>query len=403
MKVIFLFLLLATNSFSSTVFEEKIYEQFKLSLLQHGNNEIQGFQLTTFEQKLLIDALEDLMSEEQSERITKKLSSIKSFSFNNVEKIRIEILRLETRSQNSIEKLALVELLNELKKPEIDKRLIYILAAHKNVLAKAGHWDILQLAKKHAGFNDFNVPSDDVTSDIVTDLFYNTPDVTSYMGGEYKKSVKIFMFCRRNRLYPCLMVMKDINGNEVRMNDGSIWTNPSLASARTGFPSHQRNGNTPAGIFTIDSVMPVADQQLSYGKFRRMILNFIPSSEDEKLIKSLLPPSSWSHSWWKPTLMARDIGRNLFRIHGSGKINDDPAATYFPFMQTLGCIAQRENTYNGTTYKDQRALLDTIMINMDLIPMYDNEPSVKGILYVLELNDKNSAVSMNDLKEYGIR
>src|SRR5690606_14102858 len=103
-----------------------------------------------------------------------------------------------------------------------------------------------------------------------------------------------------------------------------IWTNPALASSARGIPSYSRNGNTPAGILTIDSVMPSADQQLSFGKFRRMILNFIPKSKNEVLTKKLLPESSHQNGWWKPAVVARDVGRNLLRIHGTGKINKDP-------------------------------------------------------------------------------
>lgn len=198
------------------------------------------------------------------------------------------------------------------------------------------------------------------------------------------------------------MVMRNIHGEVVRNADGTIWTHASLASSAKGLPSYTRNGNTPAGIMTIDSVMPVADQQLSFGKFRRMMLNFIPKSKNEVLLKSLMPTSSHDQEWWKTTITARDMGRNLFRIHGTGKINQDPTTPYYPFMRTSGCIAQRENTYNGVTYKDQRDLLDAIMVAMDLQPTYENELKVKGILYLVEIDDKNEAVSAEDLALRGI-
>jgi len=189
----------------------------------------------------------------------------------------------------------------------------------------------------------------------------------------------------------------------VRNADGSIWTHPLLASAKTGLPSYQRNGNTPAGIFTIDSVMPVADQQLSYGKFRRMMLNFVPKSSNEVLLKSLIPKSSWSHDWWSASPVARDIGRNLFRIHGTGKMNTEPNSPYFPFVRTSGCIANKENTYEGVTFTNQRLLLDKIMTAMELQPTYANEPKIKGFLYIVELEDKSEPVSKKDLEEFGIR
>ena len=69
---------------------------------------------------------------------------------------------------------------------------------------------------------------------------------------------------------------------------------------------------------------------------------------------------------------------------------------------TVLCIAQRENTYDGVTYNDQRVILDKIMSAMDLVPSYENEPNVKGILYFIEIDDKNADVSLDDLALRGI-
>jgi hypothetical protein len=133
-----------------------------------------------------------------------------------------------------------------------------------------------------------------------------------------------------------------------------------------------------------------------------MILNFIPKSKNEVLMKSLLPASSQVSDWWKPTTVARDIGRNLLRIHGTGKINTDKNTPYYPFMRTSGCIASRENTYDGVTFTDQRELLDMMMKAMDLAPSFENETSIKGILYLVEIDDLNEPVTLNDLALRGI-
>ena len=133
-----------------------------------------------------------------------------------------------------------------------------------------------------------------------------------------------------------------------------------------------------------------------------MILNFIPKSRDEVLTKALLPLSSHDSDWWKPAVVSRDIGRNLLRIHGTGKINVDKETPYYPFMRTSGCIAQRENTYEGVTFKDQRNLLDSIMTAMDLELNYSNETHVKGILYLVDIDDENAPVTLHDLAIKGI-
>ncbi len=405
-QFLFLLILVSTGAFAqSAIQEEIIYQNFKTDIESGVAEKSNSLRIGAADQKLFVDALWDSLEERATSTNLSNLKRVNTFHYSLVERLRLAILKLKYKEASKLDTELITELKNELKKPSVELKIIYILAAHQELLMKAGHKYLIKLAKLHDNYSDIAQETEDeseIMAEVVTDLFFNTPDVTTYMGGEYLKSVKIFMFCRQNRLYPCLMVMKDVNDKEVRNSDGTIWSNGALASARTGLPSFQRNGNTPAGIFTIDSVMPEADQQLAYGKFRRMILNFVPKSEDETLIKLLLPKSSWDSTWWKATTVARDIGRNLFRIHGSGRMNTDSTTPYFPFMRTLGCISQRENTYSGVTYKDQRNLLDSIMKSMELAPSYENEPKIKGILYVLELNDKSSPVTLNDLKDYGI-
>lgn len=408
MKQWSLFALLFTTtlwgaSYQDQVLEETLYQDFKESLVSKDKHKMK-FGFSSLEQSLFVDALWDLADEGRLE-VLNRISDDKTFYFDLMERLRIGILRIKYKRAETLP----VELVNELSlvlnRPDVDIKIIYTLAAYETDLVNAGHTDLIALAKNHSSYFDIaedEVKKKEITDDIVADLFNNSPDVTSYMNGEYVKSVKIFMFCRENRLYPCLMVMRDIHGEVVRNDDGTIWSNPALASSARGLPSYTRNGNTPAGIMTIDSVMPVADQQLSFGKFRRMMLNFIPKSNSEVLSKALLPASSHNNGWWKPASVARDAGRNLFRIHGTGKTNNDPTTPYYPFMRTSGCIAQRENTYGSVTYKDQRELLDDIMRAMDMVPQYDNEVKVKGIIYIMDLDDQNGAVTVEELALRGI-
>lgn len=392
------------NPNKKDVLEETVYQELKDSILKNKSAAGMKMALTRYEQKLFVDAVWDL-ADDGIENAVDVLSDANTLLYEVSEKLRVGILRIKYKRATVLPEALNLELMNLLSQPQVEKKLVYLLAAYEEDLMKAGHNQLIELAKMHPEY--FDVANDqerknDITEDMVADLFYNTPDTTTYMNGEYVKSVKIFKFCRENRLYPCLMVMRDIHGEVVRNADGTIWTHKSLASSKQGLPSYVRNGNTPTGILTIDSVMPVADQNISFGKFRRMILNFVPKSKDEALHKALLPKSSWSEDWWKPAVTARDIGRGLFRIHGTGKLNPDPAVPYYPFMRTSGCIAQRENTYDGIEYRDQRVLLDTILKAMDLEPSYENEVKVKGILYLVELDDKNAAVEAEDLALRGI-
>lgn len=394
----------ALSATTQAVLEETLYFDFQKVILDKNLSQKSRNGFSSFEQGLFVDALWDLAEENSPEAID-ALDKIQTFHYNLYEKLRIGILRLKYNRAAVLPVELVSELENALREPKAELRLIYTIAAYETELSNAGHTDLVSAAKTHPEFQHVAVDAErrkELTTDVVADIFHRNPDVTTYMNGEYVKSVKLFMFCRSNRLYPCLMTMKDAHGEVVRNADGSLWTHKALASSKQGLPSYTRNGNTPAGIFTIDSVMPYADQQTSYGKNRRMILNFVPKSKNEVLLRSLLPETSQEEDWWKATVTARDVGRNLFRIHGTLKINEDASVPYYPFMRTSGCIAQRENTYEGITYNDQRVLLDKIMTALDLEPTFANEPKVKGILYLVEIDDTDEVVTEDALRSFGI-
>lgn len=247
----------------------------------------------------------------------------------------------------------------------------------------------------YANENFVPVPIDPNRAQIAHDLVTQNPPIDKYGDGEYRKGLRLYMFCRDDRHYACLMVMRNSQGALVKKGN-SYWTHKSLGFSRLEKKFDQVNGNTPAGVFLIDGVMPHTDQQQLFGKFRRLILNFPERSADEEQYKTLLPASSHKASWWKESVIARNMGRGLFRIHGT--LRQSPkGAPYFPFFGTGGCVAQRENTYNRVTYMDQRHLLDDLMKNLDLDAIYANEVHIKGLLYVINLDSAKKAVELNDL------
>ena len=240
------------------------------------------------------------------------------------------------------------------------------------------------------------------TKEEIDDLFNKTPDYANYNNGEYKDTLKLFLFCRHDRHYPCLFVLKDIFDNPVRLDDGSLWSLPGLAHSRRELPYNVTNGYTPSGVHRMDSVMPEANRQQAFGKYRRVILDWVPNSSEEAFSKEFLPLSAQDKSWWKEASIARDIGRKWLRIHGTGNRNTDPTSKFYPHFATSGCISTREMKYDEVDYNDQRIILDTLMSAMQLAPIYTNEVKIKGILYVIELDDQKKAVKLEDLKEFGI-
>jgi hypothetical protein len=235
----------------------------------------------------------------------------------------------------------------------------------------------------------------------VHNLFFQKPALASFLGGRYDGSPRLFLFCRHHREYACVLVFKDKDEQPLR-EGGALWSQPAIAMSDGNIPYDERNGNTPMGVHLVDGVMPAADIPLYYGKFRRLILDFVSASTDEKEQKKLFPESSHASKWWREAVVARDIGRNLLRMHGTGSINPDSTTTFYPLLPTLGCVGQREGKYGKVDYTDQRALLDHWMKAAGLEPIFENEPKIRGLLYVIDIDNKAKPVKLADLKPYGI-
>jgi len=211
----------------------------------------------------------------------------------------------------------------------------------------------------------------------------------------------LYMFCRHNRNFKCLLALRDKDGRPVRTGS-SLWTQPSLGLSSRGLPFNERGGYTPQGVHVVNGVMPEANLPLLYGKYRRMILEFVSPSPGEAEHKKLLPEISYGSSWWKEAVIARDMGRTELRIHGTGERSADAAKPYYPFVPTIGCVAQRELKYGDITHNDQRLLLDRLMSAGGLSPIFANEVLIQALLYVVELDDRSGAVGLADLARVGI-
>ncbi len=353
------------------------------------------------EQLLLVDAIWDAQEEGKMD-VRDVLAAITSQAFPLSEQLRLAVIghRAGERSEHSALATAVLTAMQE------DKALATLVVSLQYDLHAMGLDELVDSARnlfpEETGWVAASERPVGDQTDLAIDLWNHEPDLSRYENGAYADGIKLYMFCRTNRLFACLLTLRGQNFERVLNADGSLWTQPSLASSSRGLPSYQRNGNTPAGIHHIDGVMPAADQQISFGKFRRLILDFVPTSANEAKTKSLLPTTSQEAGWWRPASVARDVGRSLFRIHGTGKTNELPTSSWFPFMRTSGCVAQRENTYNGIEYRDQRNLLDVLMKAQGLEVSYANEAKIKGFLFIIEINDEARAVTPADLKKMGI-
>ena len=133
--------------------------------------------------------------------------------------------------------------------------------------------------------------------------------------------------------------------------------------------------------------MPENNNHNEFGKFRRLILNFIKASNGEDDIKKMLPKSQYKKSWWAQSVVARELGRSLLRIHGTGTINKNPLTKYFPMIPSSGCLTTTESHLWGMVkINHQRSLLDTLMKAQGLESTYENESKIQGVLYVIDFD-----------------
>lgn len=330
----------------------------------------------------------------------------------------VETCVIECNVQNRLALLALDELVDEpayqnnianfLNSVDLKKFSGKDISQLDSISARLQHPAAEEIRKRIKEIQNFeepvfwNVPPKiPLTREQVKAIFTYRPPLGLFENGSYNKTLRLFMFCRISREYPCLMVLKDKNDLSVYYNH-VIWSQPALAFTKNEKPYYLNSGVTPQGVMLINGVMPFADQKESFGKFRRLILNFIESSKNEINYKTILPPGQEVLNWWKETSVARDAGRDLFRIHGTGVINYNPQLPFFPLTPTKGCISKRENSYNGVEYVDQQILLNEMMMAMGLSPVYQNEELIRGLLYVIEIDDIQAPVTLKDLARYGV-
>lgn len=204
----------------------------------------------------------------------------------------------------------------------------------------------------------------------------------------------VFAFLHKDRTRPGVLVVRKKNGEFFTKKNGDVWSIAILGLSSRELDFHHSNGCTPMGVYTLDSVMPEANNAFEFGKYRRLIVNFIPASEGESLLKQYLPEGHYRLQWWKQSVLGRELGRSLLRIHGTGRTNNNFFTPYYPFVPTSGCLATNEASVLGMKeYHDQRLLLDVLMEAMGLPPSYENESKIHGLLYVVEFDDSLSALS----------
>jgi hypothetical protein len=210
-------------------------------------------------------------------------------------------------------------------------------------------------------------------------------------------NLSIFTLFQKDRTKPGKLFIRRADGSFVHKTNGDLWSIKVLGISGRGLPFNHSNGTTPCGVYSIDSVMPEANNNYEFGKFRRLIVNFLATSTNEENIKQFLPLNHHRNNWWLPSVVARELGRSLLRIHGTGRVNKNPFSSYYPMIPSSGCLTVMENRAMGfRDVNEQRELLDTLMAALNLPATYENESKIHGLLYVIEFDGRYQTLEFKD-------
>lgn len=190
------------------------------------------------------------------------------------------------------------------------------------------------------------------------------------------KQLQLYVICSPNRDLLCQTVLKDREGEFVRLGDGQLWSVPLLLRSIHSMRWNFVRGQTPNGIYRIEGVVPQPDDEFfrAYGQFPLVNLyvpfeagarQFLPGKTGKftgtlKDYQALLPPS-WRHYWAiQQSYWAGKAGRSEFRIHGTGEApeffsNKGNALETYNWNPTIGCLSALE------LYNEQGQLLQADM------------------------------------------
>lgn len=355
---------------------------------------IDGTVLSHHHKKILVDSLWDyVIDPANSKNLLSALKVWKSLDFNLMplpEQVRLYLLGLTLQgSPSRLENMKSV-LLNKIK-GKLNNRTLIILFNHSQVLRENGldvNLDEVEMTNLK-----FKVEYDVITKSSRENV--SEQDIQEILAIKASAKSVIYLACHTDRNYPCLIILRDKKGALLRNEDGSFPTLPALAKSKFELPFNFENGHTPTGLYHVESVMPQTDRQQEYGRNRRLILKM--AGKTDALM--ILPSSQHKKAWWRQVLLARELGRENLRIHGSGKVNTDPLTFHPELVPSSGCIKVREGTYNGNTYNDQRVLLNTLMKAQGLKVTRSNEVSIMAHLLVFNVPG-SGPVTIDEIKEY---
>lgn len=226
----------------------------------------------------------------------------------------------------------------------------------------------------------------------------------------YKDRLVIYSIQRPDRNYPGLAVVRLPNSKFLLNDNGNLFYIKQLARSISNLPGYITNGNTPAGILSIQGTAVSSSTFIGPTPNIQTILPFEDSTYkfmhdsayvgidfNENIYNSLLPDNWKNNPMILEAYRAGKAGRNEIIAHGT---TIDPSfysgTTYFPCTPSLGCLCAPEIWSEQTG----ELVMSEQMRLMEAIKGYDLS---KGLLIVAETEDIKSPVSIEEIEKLIIR
>ena len=229
------------------------------------------------------------------------------------------------------------------------------------------------------------------------------PPIAELFSNDYGEDTYVlFSLQRLNRDYPGLCLIKKPDGTFLRRVDGSIFSASQLARSVSDLPSYITNGNTPQGIFSIQNIIPLRNEEI--GPTPSLITALPIEISTEKYFHkkkngkwnldsylSLLPDSWKDYFPILEAYIAGEIGRNVIFAHGTTVDTEFYRDySYYPNTPTKGCLSSKEiwSKKDGKCiYSDQILLVKAIQ----------SIGKAKGFMIVVNLDAKEMPVSLDEV------
>lgn len=235
---------------------------------------------------------------------------------------------------------------------------------------------------------------------------FKYPAIASLFDKDYLPgNVLLISIQRKNRNYPGIVLVRDSAGNFIRDEKDSIFSVPQLARSVSNMPAYISAGNTPEGIFRMDGfdtsksmfIGPTTNVQLMMpyeGTPPHFYKDTTIIDWDSAAYGRLLPQSLRQYYPLYSSFFAGKADRTEIIAHGTAV---DPewykGNLFYPLTPTAGCLCTKEIWSSSTgvlTESDQKKLAAAIV----------KAGGAAGYAIVVNLDDKNAAVQLSELKKY---